>query len=174
MRYLEVRRHSKREQTAQSLSREGVALARRVGETAGPFAKVVTSGVVRAVETAIAMGYAVDERIEAIGTMGSDVSAEIHWEADYAEFAAAVHRGGPLARFAEFQAGLWSEIIKSVRDGSSVLMITHGGIVQAGAAGCVPDEDFCKWGPAPSFCEGLRLAHDGEKFVSAEIIRVKA
>jgi broad specificity phosphatase PhoE len=46
------------------LSAEGVALARVVGEALGPFALVVTSASPRAVETAIAMGFAVDDTLE--------------------------------------------------------------------------------------------------------------
>ena len=56
MRYLEHRRHSMRVQPGQHLNQAGVALARRVGETMGPFALVVTSTLPRAYETAIAMG----------------------------------------------------------------------------------------------------------------------
>lgn len=171
MRYIEVRRHSKRDQAAQSLSREGVAIARKAGEGTGPFAKVVTSDVTRAIETAIAMGYAIDERMAALGTMGGDVSAGIHWEADYAEFSNAFKNGGALRKFAESQAALWSAILESVSEGSSALVITHGGIVQAGAVACLPDADHRKWGPSPSFCEGVRLAYENGKFVSAEIIR---
>jgi hypothetical protein len=77
MKTLEVRRHSLRKDGAGSqLSQEGVDLARRLGASTGPFARVVTSVVPRARETAIAMGFAVD--LELV-TMATD-------EAVYAEF----------------------------------------------------------------------------------------
>src|SRR5206468_2537395 len=70
MRTLEIRRHSFRKQGAGSqLSQEGVDYARRLGASIGPFARVVTSVVPRARETAIAMGFAVDEEIV---TLASD------------------------------------------------------------------------------------------------------
>lgn len=64
MKTLELRRHSFRKQGGGSqLSQQGVTYARRLGATLGPFAYVVTSVVPRARETAIAMGFAVDQEI---------------------------------------------------------------------------------------------------------------
>jgi hypothetical protein len=67
MRWLEVRRHSITKSSARGpgshLSQEGVALARLVGRSLGPFASVVTSASPRAIETA-AMGYAVDDTVD--------------------------------------------------------------------------------------------------------------
>ena len=64
MRTLEVRRHSIRKDGGGSqLSQAGVDLARSLGATMGPFARVATSVVPRARETAIAMGFAVDYEI---------------------------------------------------------------------------------------------------------------
>src|SRR6266545_2150702 len=68
MRWLEVRRHSlTRKDSARDrgshLSADGVALARLVGESLGPFASVVTSASPRAIETAVAMGFAVDDTV---------------------------------------------------------------------------------------------------------------
>lgn len=62
MRVLEVRRHTMRSKPGKHLSQAGVSLARHVGETMGSFDRVVTSTLARAFETAIAMGFAVDER----------------------------------------------------------------------------------------------------------------
>jgi hypothetical protein len=52
------------------------------------------------------------------------------------------------------------------------LVITHGGIVEIGAVGCLPDADHSAWGPYCDYCEGVRLSLDGERFVEAEILRV--
>jgi broad specificity phosphatase PhoE len=69
MRWLEVRRHSltKKGSTrgrGSHLSAEGVVLARLVGDSLGPFAVVVTSASPRAIETAVAMGLAVDDTVK--------------------------------------------------------------------------------------------------------------
>ena len=55
MKTLEVRRHTMRRKPGAHLSQDGIALARLVGGTAGPFSLVVTSTIPRAIETAIAM-----------------------------------------------------------------------------------------------------------------------
>ena len=59
MRIIEHRRHTMRVTPGDHLSRAGVDLARRVGETMGRYDLVVTSPVARAFETAIAMGFTV-------------------------------------------------------------------------------------------------------------------
>ena len=66
MRSIQIRRHSYTKKGAargkgSHLSAAGVTLARRIGAETGPFELVLTSTVPRTLETAIAMGYAVDE-----------------------------------------------------------------------------------------------------------------
>jgi broad specificity phosphatase PhoE len=46
------------------LSAQGIALARAMGAELGPIARVLTSTSPRAIETAIAMGLAVDETVD--------------------------------------------------------------------------------------------------------------
>ena len=71
MKILEVRRHSIRSPLSDHLNQSGVTLARLVGQNIGPFDRVVTSTLPRAFETAIAMGFAVDEQNELMKTYGS-------------------------------------------------------------------------------------------------------
>ncbi len=73
MKYLEVRRHSKRNPPRPHLIQEGVSLARKLGNTLGHFDRVITSTLPRALETAIAMGYAVDMEFEQLAPYGGDV-----------------------------------------------------------------------------------------------------
>jgi len=68
MKILEIRRHSIRSKPGDHLSQQGVALARKIGEGMGPFAFVTTSTLPRAFETAIAMGFAVDEQNKLMNT----------------------------------------------------------------------------------------------------------
>jgi hypothetical protein len=51
-------------------------------------------------------------------------------------------------------------------------MISHGGIVEAGAIGCLPDAGHTAWGRALDYCEGVRLLHDGARFTGIEIVRL--
>jgi hypothetical protein len=65
MRIIQIRRHSYTKKgeargRGSHLSAEGVALAREIGSQIGPFDLVLTSHSPRTLETAIAMGFAVD------------------------------------------------------------------------------------------------------------------
>lgn len=168
MRYVEVRRHSRRVRPGQHLSQWGVTLARRLGEQLGPFDRVVTSPLARCVETAVALGFAVDEVHPALaGDEGSGETfpqiGEVEWDLGYAGFARLIAQGGALADFAVAQAALWRSIARAAPDGGRVLIVGHGGAFLDGAVlSCRPPADDGNWGPLSRYCEGvaLRLADD--------------
>ena len=172
MRWIEVRRHTMRTRPGEHLSQAGVTLARRLGDHLGPFDRVVTSTIPRAFETAIAMGFAVDEQLEALSYLDADLEAEVDWDAGFAAFARAARRGGATARFGRRQADLWRRIAAALPDGGRALVITHGGVIEAGAVMALPDADHAAWGATCSYCEGVRLGFDGHAFTSAEILRI--
>jgi hypothetical protein len=69
MRIIEIRRHSYTKKgnargKGSHLSAEVIALAREIGNHIGPFDIVLTSYSPRTLETAIAMGFAVDEQLD--------------------------------------------------------------------------------------------------------------
>ncbi|MBK9207920.1 MAG: hypothetical protein IPL71_06335 [Anaerolineales bacterium] len=86
MKILEIRRHSIRSNggTPEPI---GVDLARLVGQNLGPFDRVVTSTLPRAFETAIAMGFAVDEQTELLNTYGHAVEKEAPWPQSFQQYA---------------------------------------------------------------------------------------
>jgi broad specificity phosphatase PhoE len=172
MRILEVRRHTMRSKPGQHLSQAGVDLARVVGNRMGLFNRVITSMVPRAFETALAMGYAVDEQLEQLASMGDDVDAEIEWPADFATWGRALRKGGPAAQFAQGLAALYMSIIGTLPEDGAALIISHGGFIEAGAVACLPNADHTAWGPYIRCCEGVRLEHDGRGFIGAQILRV--
>ena len=83
MRTLEVRRHTMRRKPGQHLSQDGIELARLVGKTSGPFSLVVTSHIPRAIETAIAMGFEVDETNEFLAHIPLDVLTSAQWPSPF-------------------------------------------------------------------------------------------
>jgi broad specificity phosphatase PhoE len=172
MRYLEVRRHTMRVKPGHHLSQAGVDLAREVGDGMGPFASVVTSSLQRARETAIAMGFAVDRWDERFNTMDDIVDAEVQWDAGFEAWSEALRADGPAARFICEQAAMWNEIVRAVPDGGWALLVGHGGFIEAGAVGCLPDLNYRSWGASCGYCEGVRLAYAGEHFLDAELLRV--
>lgn len=172
MKYLEVRRHSKRNNSQPHLSQEGVSMARRVGNSMGHFDRVVTSTLPRTFDTAIAMGYAVDYELEELMPANGLVSTEVDLDDSFADVARAVNLGKHAANYAKDMAKLWRELITLAGDEGSVLVITHGGVIELGVIACLPNADPVPWGRAASYCEGARLRFDNDVFVDVEILRV--
>lgn len=173
MKKLEIRRHSIRHQPGDHLNQTGVTLARRVGQNLGPFDLVVTSTLPRAFETAIAMGFAVDEQIELMSTYGNDVGREAPWPLSLAGYAEVVSQGGAAARYANQLADVYRKLLHYVSDEDhAALVINHGGVLEMGAVACLPNADHVSWGSHFDYCEGIRLFWENDKFVNAEILRV--
>lgn len=172
MKTIEIRRHSIRQKPGDHLSQQGVTLARLVGQNVGPFDRVVTSTLPRAFETAIAMGFAVDEQNELMSSYGNAVEREAPWPLSLAGYAEVVSNGGAAAKYANQLAALYTKLANFLADGRAALVINHGGVLELGAVACLPDADHIAWGSHFEYCEGVRLFWDDDKFVNAEILRV--
>ena len=173
MRMLEIRRHTMRRKPGAHLSQQGIDLARLIGGRSGPYSLVVTSTVPRAIETAIAMGFEVNETLEALGHLPEDAFAEIGWPRSFAQVAQAMKPGGPATQFAQAQASLWRMIAERIPDGQLGLIISHGLFVELGTRASLPEVDPATWGGPIGYCEGIRLVFDGG-CRSGEILRVDA
>lgn len=170
MRFLEHRRHSIRDASGH-LSQHGVSLARRIGAITGPFEMTFTSPKPRAFETAIAMGYAVDEQLDVLAEWTDDLSDA----ADHGGFAAvgALVRGhGAAAKVARAYRRALLDIARSLGDGRAALIISHSGVVEGSVMTCLPELDGIALGRGVGNCEGVRLAFGQDDFVAAEILRV--
>ena len=171
MKILEIRRHSIRAQPGDHLNQEGVSLARMVGRNLGPFDHVVTSTLPRAFETAIAMGFAVDEQNELMSTYGHEVEKEAPWPMSFIEYSEVLKCKRAPMKYARKLKKYYSDIMESIPAGCSVLVINHGGVVELSVVGCLPDFDFSSWGGSVGYCEGARLYWE-DKFIRAEELRV--
>ena len=167
---IEHRRHSWRSPTGKHLTQQGVDLARRVGETMGEFDLVVTSNLPRAYETAIAMGYAVNRKEKVLGEL--DMADDLDWTLGCVEFARAARSSKATAKACRKQAELLSEIAASLSADGRALVVSHGGVIEAGVVGLLPEYDYSAWGPACERCEGVRMQFEGDVCVSAEILRL--
>jgi broad specificity phosphatase PhoE len=183
MRTIEIRRHAQTKKgegrgKGSHLAAEGVALARKLGGQIGPFDLVLTSPVPRALETAIAMGFAVDDQREALGDLPPAVLEEIGhherwaWEAPFVTFAHFVRQGGPTARMAERQREAWVRALEAVPGRGRVLIISHGRIIESGLVACIPGGDFAVWGSAFQHCEGARMTFAEGRFQGIQLLRV--
>jgi len=171
MKTLEIRRHSVRSQPGDHLNQTGVTLARLVGQNIGPFDRVVTSTLPRAFETAIAMGFAVDEQNELMSSYGSNVEREVPWPQPFDAYAEFVKRGSAAAKYAQKLAKVYRGIMEYIAEGRSALVINHGGVVELSVVECLLDVDFSTWGGPVNYCEGARLYWE-DKFIHAEVLRV--
>ena len=172
MKTIEIRRHSIRSKPGDHLNQPGVTLARLVGENLGPFDRVVTSTAPRAIETAIAMGFAVDELSELMSSYNDDVGKEAPWPLSPAGYAEVVRKSGAAARYASQLVAVYTKLANYLMDGRAALVINHGGVAELGAVACLPDADHASWGSHFECCEGIRLFWDKDKFVDGEILRV--
>lgn len=173
MKTIEVRRHSIRSPGGAHLSQEGVTLARRIGQELGPFERVVTSMLPRAFETAIAMGFAVNEQLELMSSYGEAVESEVPWPQTFSVYARAVKRDKAAGWYANQLAEYYARLAQSLSDGSAALVINHGGVLELGVVACLPGTDFESWGGPVHYCEGARLFWRDGKFVSGEVLRVQ-
>lgn len=172
MKTLEIRRHSMRDRSEDHLNQMGVTLARLVGQNLGPFDRVVTSALPRAFETAIAMGFAVNEQSQLMSSYSSAVMEEAPWPLSFSEYAAIVRRNGAAGKYAHKLTGVYADMMNYVSEGRAVLAINHGGVLELGVVACLPETDFDPWGDAVDYCEGARLFWDDDKFISGEPLRV--
>jgi broad specificity phosphatase PhoE len=173
MRFLEHRRHSQRDPAGPHLNAAGLALARRVAPTLGPFDRVVTSPKPRAVETAVAMGFEVAAELEELGAMPAELQTlveALHLRT-FADYATLVGRNPALAEYARSQEALWRHELESMPEGSRLLIVSHGGVIESGAVIAAPGP-VETWGPTLGYLEGVRLYLDRGRWVQAEVVRV--
>jgi len=181
---IEIRRHSYTKKgdgrgKGSHLSAQGVAFAREIGAHIGPFDFVLTSAIPRTLETAIAMGFAVDDQRDTIGDIPSGVLDEIGhhdrwgWAEPFVRFAELVARGGPTARMGRRQREIWAQALEAVAPQGHVLVVSHGRVMEAGVVACLPDRDYAAWGTPFRHCEGVRMAYEQGQFTNVEFLRVE-
>jgi broad specificity phosphatase PhoE len=173
MRVLEHRRHSHRDPASIHLNRKGIELARRVAPTLGRFDRVVTSPKPRAFETAEALGFRVDAVVPGLAMMPEDVglSVEVLNARSFADYVRLAEQSEALGEFARDQADLMREELERVPDGGRLLLVSHGGIIEFGAAAACPRE-AAGWGPQVAHLEGVRLSLSRGEWVGGEVLRV--
>jgi broad specificity phosphatase PhoE len=170
VRVLDVRRHCLTKKgpgrgRGSHLSAEGVQQARRIGAQLGPYDLVLASHISRTLETALAMGFAVDDQLAVLGDIAPEVWEEIGhqerwaWDEPFAVFAQIMARGGATARLGQAQRDTWREALEAVPDGGSVLIISHGRVIEAGLVACFPNSEHATWGAPFQHGEGVQLTY---------------
>jgi hypothetical protein len=174
MKRLDVLRHSMRPKPGSHLSQDGIELARYVGRTLGPYGRVVTSTLPRAIETAVALGFAVTNTVEALCAVDDGIVRTIRWPSDLSAIDRVLAKCPECTAFAQAQASLWEEIVAPLSDGEAGLIITHGAILELGTLALLRRSHQPVTGEAFGYCEGVRIYfgdHSGDRM---EQLRVPA
>lgn len=172
MRTLEIRRHTMRNKPGSHLNQQGVDMARTVGETMGSFSKVVTSDKDRGFETAVAMGYSIDQQIPELGILPESVFQEISWPRSFSKIDEIASRNELSGNFADEQSEIWKNLVTNLPDNGRCLIISHGGILELGAVRLSIESSFEEWGGAIGYCEGLRFIYKDGIFKLDDMLRV--
>lgn len=180
-RWLEVRRHSLTKKgpnrgRGSHLSQEGVELAREVGSRTGPFAFVITGELPRHLETALAMGYAVDGSVRLpSGYIPGEVEYHEQWTWDqpYVRYRELLDRKRRLSEVADAHRETWLHALESISDSETALVICSGGAIEPTLVACLPEADHSGWGKPFGHCDGARLAFEDGKFMGVSFDRAR-
>jgi broad specificity phosphatase PhoE len=185
MRWVEIRRHSLTKKGAargrgSCLSGEGVALARAVGAELGPMVYVVASPSARAVETALAMGFAVDDTVDlpaADPAAPADPAAQPDpwaWPHPYLAYAELIRRGEGIAAVAQAHRAHWTGIAENLAEGTAALVVGHSGTLEPALVACLPGANHQAWGAPFGHCDGARLGFENGRFITVRFRRAPA
>jgi hypothetical protein len=144
-----------------------------------PFARVVTSVVPRARETAIAMGFAFDYEVvtfSADPAVYAEVEARRWWESahPFGALAELVLGKDAFSLYAHSLAALWRDVLTPLPMDANALFIGHSSELEAALIACYPHADHAGWGSGFAACEGARLGFEGDPacFKNLEMLRL--
>ena len=170
---LVIRRHAERgseEGSGRALSAAGHAAARRLRRDAEEFALVVSSPRERARATAVEIAGRVDETSELLGGSPDEALTQQQYDTlrslhDVLELIAGSEHA---LSFARQQLATWESIARRLRDGTTALVITHGGNIVLPAA-LVARRLGRDIAPIPlSHLEGVRVEYAQSRWRSVE------
>ena len=156
------------------LSSEGVRSARALGDEFPAFAHRPVGEQPRHLETAVALGCAVDERIAWPSGYVDRVVAhhdQWAWAEPFRTYAELLASSSALAEMAEAHLAHWHRMLSGVGDDAAVLVVSSGGSIEPVLVAAMPDDDHASWGSAFHHLEGARVSWDGHRFRSRQMIR---
>jgi broad specificity phosphatase PhoE len=123
------------------------------------------------------MGFAVDDTVDLpSGYLPGEVEHhdQWRWPRPYRTYAELLRRDGGLTAVAEAHRLTWTRVVEAVPDGTTALVVAHGGGIEPGLVACLPDADHDSWGAPLGHCDGARLSFDDGRFVSVQFRRTPA
>ncbi len=171
MKTIEHRRHAKRTKPSPHINSEGVATARRLGDTYSgrPFDLVVTSTKRRAIQTAVAMGFAVDRTEELLAEIPEALNEIMAWDSGFKELSKALETD-EANRWLRKLRTLYLELLEQIPDGGKILVVSHGGVVEWSTLACL-GAPAAELGAPIGLCEGVSLTWASGKWTDAQELR---
>ena len=141
-----------------------------MAKQAGPFNYTLTSSIPRAVETAIVLGYEVDRTDDLLFHYKPELMGELGNQS-FMDIAKAIESGRYTDSYAQDQVALLREAMDEVKEGETVLVVSHGSMVEIGLVAMFPDADYKEWGKPFTYLEGYRVGYENGEFKDPEILR---
>jgi len=172
---LEHRRHSIRIGDHTHISNEGLTLARKVGEDMSEFDLVISSKSTRAIETAIGMGYSVNDTID-FKLAAQNLKFPIKYLPEGSIYQIYQEEFKLNESIGEFGNNLKSLILDKLKSSNAkrVLLITHGGVIESSTVAFFPQFDYSHWNTGAVHCGGVKFEFDNDSFKNLELIEVKS
>ena len=178
MRTIEIRRHSftkKGEARGRGshLSPEGVLAARALGTSLGRFDLVLASTSPRTLETAIAIGHAVDELIEMpspVETGEIEFHAWRDWPDPFTTLRDLGRATAVVDGYLASQAERLLDATAQLGDGGRALVVGHGGWIESVLAGLLDEDAAAGLGGSFWHLDGIRLRVGEASTVSVEAV----
>ena len=87
----------------------------------------------------------------------------MNWSDGFAAWAAAYRTTALVTSYVDYVVSLLSGWLDEVPDGGSLLVVTHGGIVEAIAAGLCPDADWTQFAGGAGYAQGFRAVRQDSR-----------
>ncbi len=142
----------------------------------GPFHTVLCSPSQRTLDTAIAMGFAIDGEYQPVDFTDAEydkLDEAMPPNTPFVDRAKAMAEDMLYRAYAKALRKQWKKLATSLPDGAAALVATHGGYMDNSAVACLPDANHEQWGENFGHCEGIRLAFDGKDFVKGLLLRLE-
>lgn len=178
MRTIEIRRHSFTKKgpargRGSHLSRDGILAARDLGTSLGDFDYVLASTSPRTMETAIAMGHAVDDLIEMpspVETGEIEFHAWREWPDPFTTLRSRGSECSAVSAYIHREVNRLLDATARVGDGGRVLVVGHGGWIESVIAGLLEPPLAAAAGGSFWHLEGIRLDIAGDATVTSAAV----
>jgi hypothetical protein len=118
------------------------------------------------------MGYAIDEMRPELIVFGDDVNEELMEATSFSDLKSKYDQKQAVKEYAHFQLNFIYQMLNKIQDEQSLLLVSHGLIIDLPLVVMFPDENHGDWGEIFSYCEGYRVKYDGKQFFDLELLRV--